>query len=159
MVCFSCACLSILQMSTIMHETEILALGGGGRARNTRLTWYFPINMRETFNRWCVWALLEGFELSDSYVNLFKKSVPWMPWFIVLVSREEIFYISHYGKRPQCHYSRMLDESRHCQNILWTCLPQVCVVSQIFQTSLRLPGTSRQVLNMWTVGAIIFDPA
>ena len=131
-----------------MHEMEILASGGGGRACNTCLIRDFPINLRETFKRKCVWALLEGFEVSDSYVNLFKKSVPWMPWFIVLVSREEIFYISHYGKRPQCHDRRMLAELQHCHTLSWMCLPKVCVASQIFQIPFCLPGTSRQALNM-----------
>ena len=151
--------MSVFQMRAILHEMESLASGGGGRARNTRLTWDFPINLRETFKNKFVWALMKGFAFYDIYVTLFKKSIPWMPCVIVFVSHAEIWSLSHYGKRPQCHYSRMLDESRHCQNILWTCLPQVCVVSQIFQNSLRLPGTSRQVLNMWTVGAIIFAPA
>ena len=144
---------------SLCMKWKYLSSGGVVRARNTCLTWDFPINLRETFKRKFAWELLEGFSFSDSYVNPFKKRIPGMRWVIVLVSREEICSISHYGKRPQCHYSRMLDESRHCQNILWTCLPQVCVVSQIFQNSLRLPGTSRQVLNMWTVGAIIFAPA
>ena len=71
-----------------MHELEILASGGGGRACNTCLIRDFPINLRETFKRKCVWALLEGFAFSGSYVTLFRKSLPCMPWVIVLVSRE-----------------------------------------------------------------------
>ena len=140
--------MSVLQMRTIMHEMEILASGGGGRALNTHLTCNFPIILRYTFKRKCVWEFMESSSFSDSYVTLFKKRLPCMPWVIVLVSREEIYSISHYGKSPQCYDRRMLAESRQCQNLSWKFLPQVCVAHQSFQTSFCLPGTSLQDINM-----------
>ena len=91
---------------------------------------------------------MEGFEFYDSYVTLFKKRIPWMPWAIVLVSHEDICSISHYGKMPQCHDHHMLNESRHCQTLSSRCLPQVFVASQIFNTLVHLPGTSLQAFNM-----------
>ena len=118
-----------------------------------------PIDLRDTFKQKCVWASLESFVFYDNYVTQFKKSLPWMPWVIVLVSHEEICSILHYGKRPQFHYCRILAESRHCQTLFWTCMPQVYVASQILQNLFLLPGTYRQGLNMWTAGATIFRPS
>ena len=43
-----------------MNEIEILASGGGWRARNTRLTRELPINLRDIFKQKCVWEFLEG---------------------------------------------------------------------------------------------------
>ena len=150
--------MSVLQMRTIMHEMEILASGGRGIARDTCVTWDLPINLRETFKRKFVWALLEGFAFSDKLMTIFNKRLPWMPCVIVLVLREEIWCIRRYGKRPQCRNRRMLAESQHCQTLSCTCLPKVCVSSKSFQTPLCLPGTSRQALNMWTAGSIISPP-
>ena len=121
--------MSVLQMRTIRHEMEILASGGQARACNTRMTLDFPNNLRETLKQKCVGEFLEGFVFSDSYVTIFKKSLPWIPLVIVLVSREDICFISHYEKRPQRYDHRMLAELRHCQTLLWTCLPQLCVMS------------------------------
>ena len=145
-------------MRTIIHEMEILASGGGGRARNNHLTGYFPIILRESLKK-VGWAFLEGFAFSDSYVTLFNKSLHWMPRVIVIVLREAICFISHKYKRLQCHDCCMLSELLHYQTLSWTCLPQVCFASQSFQISFHLPSTYPQMLNMWKSGATIFCPS